>query len=119
MSKQTSIYDRAYELSYADAEAAALRDVDAFSEWLGGHCYQKAITRIVMHLRDVTPEDLTTWDVPMILSLALDRGQPAQTRLSALDALTTKYLDMPSTKHWVELRAGFEARRVAEQMEAV
>lgn len=61
-------------------------DVDSFTDWLYGECYQSKPVPYPRHQR-ATVEDLKGRPARDLLALALDPGQPHGTRAAAMDAL--------------------------------
>ena len=77
-----------------DREAASLArdmelgtaDVSGFSDWLFAECQSAAPVQLRERIADVTAEDFAGKPAEA-LAVAMDPGQPALTRVAALDAL--------------------------------
>lgn len=61
-------------------------DVSGFSDWLYGECDGVERVQLREVIRDVTAEDFTGAHAEA-LAVAMDPGQPALTRVAALDSL--------------------------------
>lgn len=62
-------------------------DVEGFTDYLFGDCDGCAPVELRRQLVDVTAADFEGEPTPEVLAIACDPGQPAATRLAALDSL--------------------------------
>ena len=78
------------------------------------------VSRVAMaaRLEDVTAEDFKHSSVGVMLSIAFDAGQPAQTRAAVLDAIGERFLADGHTQVLAsELAAEIEQKRLAQEQE--
>lgn len=71
----------------AAAEEFGTFDVESFTDYLFGDCDGCSPVQLRVQLRDVTEADFDGEPTCDVLAIACDPGQPAATRLAALDAL--------------------------------
>ena len=64
---------------------------ESFANWLFGEVDGALDPTFPPVLRSVTAADLTAQSVAAVLALAFDRGQPAQTRVAAIDSMWERY----------------------------
>ena len=91
MSKaETRADQRRDDARSADFEARCMElgtaDVSGFSDWLYGECDGVPAVQLREVIRDVTAEDFRN-STREALAVAMDVGQPAATRIAALDSL--------------------------------
>lgn len=64
---------------------------ESFTDWLGAECHAADDPLFVAQMHSVTAEDFAGQSTAAILSVAMDEGQPARTRLAALGALRISF----------------------------
>lgn len=84
----------AYKLEEAQARDRQARDmelgtfdVDSFADYLFGDCDNCHPVQLREQMHNVTETDFDRWHTSDVLAVACDPGQPAKTRIAALDAL--------------------------------
>ena len=104
--------------SHSEAQEAMLRSPETVTDWVSAKCRGVDQVSPCAVIRDVTAADFTSWTVGRLDALSRDAGQPALTRLAAIDAINAKFLNDPDIERQTDQFAlQIEERRAKQERE--
>lgn len=107
--------DRHLDEARSSARDEMLRDVDTMTDWLGGECMRREITKIRVHMHAYKLQQLIDDGLPTadLFAISMDAGQPRECRTLALDTIAERYLATRADD--IERMANARAGEIAEQ----